>query len=363
MQTSKSDSEFMRHALLLADAVKGTTFPNPAVGAVIVKNGKIVGQGGTARCGGPHAEIRALRQAGDAARGAVLYVTLEPCCHQGRTPPCTDAIIRAGIKEVVAAAKDPNPLVNGKGLRALGRAGIRTRCGVCKDAACRLNEDFFWSVRHRSAWVSLKLALTWDGFIADERGDSRWITNEQARALAHDLRRRHAGIAIGRCTLIKDDPALTVRHVKGASPVRFVLTSHASLPRTGRLFSAADGVRSVIVVAGGAKPEKRRLGATERWYTGSADPVRSAKSFLRMAWDDGITSVLFEGGARTASILLENGLVNRLYLFYGNRILGDGLPGIRFVRGLPIAKPLALDAAEITVCGDNIMATGLVKRI
>jgi len=353
----------MQRALAIADAAKGTTFPNPAVGAVIVKNGEIVGQGGTARCGGPHAEIRALRRAGDAARGAILYVTLEPCCHQGRTPPCTDAIIDAGIKEVVSAVKDPNPLVGGKGLHALARAGIQTRCGVCKEAAQRLNEDFFWSIKRHRAWVSLKLALTWDGRIADSHGDSRWITNEQARALAHDCRRCHAGIAIGRRTLVKDDPKLTVRHVKGTSPVRFVLTSRAALPRAGRLFAADDGVRSIVVIAGGKKPEKRRFGAAERWDTGSADPVQSVKSFLRMAYDDGIPSVLFEGGARTASILLENGLVNRLYLFYGNRILGDGLSGIQFVRGLPIAKPLTLGAAEITVCGDNVMVTGIVKRI
>jgi diaminohydroxyphosphoribosylaminopyrimidine deaminase/5-amino-6-(5-phosphoribosylamino)uracil reductase len=178
---SRSDAAFMSRALELSWLVKGKTFPNPAVGAVIVSHSKIIGEGATQECGGPHAERVALEKAGAGAKGATLYVTLEPCCHVGRTPPCTDAIIAAGIKRVVAAIGDPNPRVNGKGRRQLKAAGIAVETGLLKNEAEAVNEDFFWAITKRRAWITLKLACTLDGRIADERGDSRWITNAAAR--------------------------------------------------------------------------------------------------------------------------------------------------------------------------------------
>ena len=354
---------FMRRALALADAAKGTTFPNPSVGAVIVKRGAIVGQGATDPCGGPHAEINALRQAGPAARGSTIYITLEPCCHYGRTPPCTDALIKAGIRKAYVAISDANPLVAGKGIRQLNRAGITVDTGLCEQEARRLNEDFFFAIKRRTPWISLKLAMTLDGRIADHSGDSRWITSREARTLVHDLRRRHAGIAIGRATFDKDDPLLTVRHVAGPSPVRFILTSQDDIPARSAIARSAGRVRSVLVVASKRRPGRQVIGSgLEIWRTGAHDRLVSFRRFLKMAFKEGITSIMVEGGAQTASLLLEHGLVNRLYLFYGNSIIGSGLSGMNFSKRLSIARAMSLKNFEIKPIGSNVMVSGLLRE-
>jgi diaminohydroxyphosphoribosylaminopyrimidine deaminase/5-amino-6-(5-phosphoribosylamino)uracil reductase len=208
---SVPDTNFMSEAIALAWSVKGKTFPNPAVGAIVVHRSGIVGTGTTQPWGGAHAERVALNQAGPLARGATLYVTLEPCCHQGRTPPCIDAVIEAGIGRVVVGVGDPNPLVNGKGIARLRTAGIAVDAFLLREEAEAVNEDFFWAITRRRSWITLKLALTLDGRIADSQGFSKWITDSPARAFAHELRRRHAAIAVGRTTLERDDPRLTVR--------------------------------------------------------------------------------------------------------------------------------------------------------
>ena len=196
---SESDRTFMARAIEIAWNAKGKTFPNPAVGAVVVSENTTVGMSATQPCGGPHAERVALARAGGRARGATLYVTLEPCCHQGKTPPCTDAVIAAGIRRVVAAVVDPNPLVNKKGLARLRSAGIQVATGLLREEAALVNEDFFWAITKHQAWITLKLACTLDGRIADEQGESKWITGTQARRFAHELRRRHAAIAARIC--------------------------------------------------------------------------------------------------------------------------------------------------------------------
>ncbi len=358
---SGEDVRFMSVALSQANRVKGTTFPNPAVGAVVVKNGKITGKGATSPCGGPHAEINALTDAGRRSRGATLYVTLEPCCHVGRTAPCTGAIIRAKVARVVAAVEDANPLVNGKGFRLLRQHGIDVQTGVLCREATRLNEDFFFWVTHRRPWVSVKLGMTLDGRIADFEGDSQWITSLDSRDYAHELRRTHAAIGIGRTTLEKDNPRLTVRHGRKGNPPRFVFSSTASAPPASYFVrNAGRASRSILVVHDGKPCSKRTLPTgLEIWRTGTRDANKSLHVFLRMAYEEEIPSILIEGGGKLASSFVEAGLANRLYLFYGNKILGGGLPGLSFASQARLAKCIKLDNAETARFGRDIMVTGI----
>jgi diaminohydroxyphosphoribosylaminopyrimidine deaminase / 5-amino-6-(5-phosphoribosylamino)uracil reductase len=359
----------MSLAMQLAENAKGSTFPNPAVGAVIVKNGRVIGKGATSFCGGPHAEINALSDLNGAAQGAALYVTLEPCCHYGRTSPCTSAIISAGIQEVYVSLKDPNPLVNGKGNRVLRQSGVRVSIGLLSKEAHRVNEDFFhWIVKKRP-WVSVKLAMTLDGRIADFRGDSQWITSPDSRQFDHCLRARHAGIAVGRTTLEKDNPKLTVRFIRGKNPVRFVFSSKEKLPTESYFVKYArpsrrrsdSGIRSVLVVSGGARSKQTRPDGVEVWHTGTTNKNKSLYRFLDMACKDGCSSILVEGGSSLASGFIENRLVNRLYLFYGNRIFGDGISGIRFSRGLGVRHCICLDEQEVLRFGPDVLISGIPR--
>jgi diaminohydroxyphosphoribosylaminopyrimidine deaminase/5-amino-6-(5-phosphoribosylamino)uracil reductase len=358
---SEKDMHFMSFALELAEQKKGSTFPNPSVGAVIVKNGEIVGKGATSYYGGPHAEINALADAKDKAVGATLYVTLEPCCHYGKTSPCTDAIISAGIKRVFVSIKDPNKLVFGKGIHRLRNNGIEVFTGLCKEKALRINEDFFFWITRKLPWVSVKLAMTLDGRIADTNGVSKWITSAQARKYAHSLRARHAAIGIGSTTLEKDDPRLTVRYGKGGNPARFVFSSKDFLP-TGSYFVATAGKpsRSVWVAAGAGVRSKQALSnGVEIWRTVTKDKNKSLHSFLQMAYEEGVSSLLIEGGSRLASAFVENRLVNRLYLFYGNKIIGNGLSGLKFSHGLPLNECLVLRKMELVRFAQDFVVTGL----
>jgi diaminohydroxyphosphoribosylaminopyrimidine deaminase / 5-amino-6-(5-phosphoribosylamino)uracil reductase len=361
---NERDLHFMSLAINLAQEAKGTTFPNPAVGAVVVKNGDIAGKGATSYCGGPHAEKNALDAAKAHARGATLYVTLEPCCHFGKTSPCTRAIIEAGIRRVHVSIKDPNPLVQGKGIRTLRKHGIEVITGCREDEAERINEDFFFWITKRRPWVSVKLAMTLDGRIADASGASQWITSKEARNYGHYLRARHAAIGVGRATLEKDDPKLTVRHGKGPNPVRFVFSSKAVVPSGSYFVASAKKVsRSILVVCDGASSSQEKLAnGMEIWRTGTTDRNESLHSFLQMAGNEGLSSVLIEGGGALASSFIENRLVNRLYLFYGNKILGGGLPGLAFSRSLALDKSITLDHLETMSLGKDFMVTGLLAR-
>ena len=360
MKFTEKDKSFMSIALKLAEKAKGTTFPNPAVGAVIVKDGTIVGKGATASGGVPHAEKIALDSAGNKAFNATMYVTLEPCDHFGKSPPCTNAIIAAGIKTVIVAVPDRNPLVSGRGIRRMKRNGIRVRAGLMQEQAYSLNEDFFWAVTMKTPWITLKLALTLDGRIADAHGDSQWITSPASRSFVHDVRRRHAAIAVGGATLRKDDPKLTVRHVNGPDPVRIVFSSNHRLPAASYFIRNADRARSIIVVAAGTNPNIGKCkNGVEVWHTGSRDPEKSLLSFLRMAYAEGITSILVEGGQKMASMFLEHRYVNRLYLFFGNKILGGGREAFSFKHVRALKKAIVLDRFETKVLNGDIMVTGI----
>jgi len=344
----------------MARKSKGQTHPNPAVGAVVVKNGMVISKGRTAPAGGPHAEVCALKKAGSRARGATLYVTLEPCCHFGKTPPCTDAIIASGITVVYVACRDPFEKVRGKGIRILRKNGLTVHVGLLRDQAKRINEDFFWAVQKQRSWVTLKLALTLDGKIADSKKKSKWITSAPARKTVHLLRRYSSAIAVGKGTLVLDNPELTVRHVSGPSPARVVFTSNLNIPHTSKFTSMASEVRSIIVYAGGCKNKKYVIhNQIEVWETGARSYKSCIERFLTMAYKDGLIHVFVEGGSVVASTFLQNNLVNKLYLFYGNKIIGNGLDALSFSTKSNINNCLSLRKMECTTLGDNIIVSGI----
>ena len=288
-----------------------------------------------------------------------LYVTLEPCCHHGKTPPCTDAIIAAGIKRVIVSVIDPNPLVAGKGIEVLRKSGIQVDVGLLSRESVLVNEDFFWSITQKKAFITLKLALTLDGRIADVSGNSKWITGEQSRKIVHELRRKHAAVAVGRSTLEADDPMLNVRHRKGFSPARIIFSSNKNIPPESYFFRNAHEAKSIVVMGGGSSKDIQVNSGIEFWQTGENDPRSSLNVFLEMAFQQNLTSILVEGGQKLASQFLEFGLVNRIYLFYGNKLFGNGKDGISFTGGLPVNGCISLKDAQFKSVGADFLVSGI----
>jgi diaminohydroxyphosphoribosylaminopyrimidine deaminase/5-amino-6-(5-phosphoribosylamino)uracil reductase len=314
----------MRHALALAARGLGETNPNPVVGCVIVKAGRVVGQAWHRRAGGPHAEILALRAAGRRARGATLYLTLEPCAHQGRTPPCAPRVAAAGLRRVVIALRDPNPLVNGRGLAVLRRAGCATTLGVLGDAARRLNERFLIAVSRRRPFVLLKAALSLDGRIATSSGESKWITSPAQRQAARRLRQLHDAVLVGIGTVLADDPLLLPARRLRRPFQRIVLDSRLRLPLGCRLVrSAQQG--PVLVLCTRARPVRRRAlearGVTViecRAGSRGVDPGAA----LAVLWKRGVTSVMVEGGSEVLGSFLAARCFDQVALFRGRLLLG-----------------------------------------
>jgi diaminohydroxyphosphoribosylaminopyrimidine deaminase / 5-amino-6-(5-phosphoribosylamino)uracil reductase len=328
------DPAHMVAALALAQRGLGQVWPNPAVGCVIAepgdRGGRVLGRGFTQMGGRPHAETKALAQAGAAAKGAVAYVTLEPCAHHGQTPPCAEALAHAGVARVVAAMIDPDPRVAGRGLACLEAAGIGTEVGLMAEAAARLNQGFVLRVAEGRPLVTLKLAMSLDGRIAMADGESKWITGEAARLRGHLLRARSDAIMIGAETARADDPELTCRlpGFAGKQPVAIVLDSHLRLDPTSRLANGARE-RPVWVVTGPAAAIERRRALEERGVevlevglgaAGRPDVAAALDALARR----GLTRILCEGGARLAASLLEARLVDRLALFRGGQVIGSG---------------------------------------
>lgn len=339
--SAAQDVAQMRAALALAARGLGNTWPNPAVGCVIVKEGVVVGRGWTAPGGRPHAETEALRRAGAAARGATAYVTLEPCCHWGRTPPCADALIAAGVARVVVAMQDPDPRVDGAGLRRLREAGIAVASGMLEAEARALNAGFLKRLASGLPLLTLKLATTLDGRIATRAGESQWITGPAARRAAHALRGRHDAVLVGSGTALADDPDLTCR-LPGFAPVptvRVVADARLRLAPSARLFRNPAPVW--IATRPGHDEARlaplRQAGAAilEVPAAGAGEGLDAA-ALLRALAAQGLTRVLSEGGAGLAAALLRAGLVDRLAWFHAPAILGgDGRPA---AEALPLAR-------------------------
>jgi diaminohydroxyphosphoribosylaminopyrimidine deaminase/5-amino-6-(5-phosphoribosylamino)uracil reductase len=317
-----------------AELALGRTAPNPPVGCVIVKRGRVVGRGHHRRAGQPHAEIEALRDAGAAARGADMYVTLEPCCHLGRTGPCTTAIIGARVARVVVGSRDPNPAVSGKGMRALERAGIRIESGVLSDRCDDLIRGFREWVLRKRPWVELKLAASLDGRIAAEGGASKWLSSPESRALVQRMRARSNAILVGAGTVLADDPRLTCRLPKAPQPTRVILDRRLRTPPGARVVTGAG--RCLVVCAKGA-PRARRL-ELER----AGAEVLELRSRGAAAWKEllrelaarDVLELLVEGGSAIATSAIEGGVVNGLTIFYTPRLIGSG--------GVPLVGPLGV---------------------
>jgi len=324
------DERFLGMALRLASRGAGRTSPNPMVGAVVVSRGRVVGRGYHSRAGAPHAEVVALRQAGARARGATVYVNLEPCCHFGRTPPCVDAIIAAGVKDVVASMKDPDRRVNGAGIRRLRAAGIGVRVGGLRRESSRMNERFLRFARSGRPFVTLKAGMSLDGRIATRGGESRWITSARSRGLAHELRRQHDAVLVGVNTVLADDPGLTARRATGqnrtvAQPARVVLDARLRTPPRARLLRDAGGGPVVLVTLRGA-PARRRERLEKAGALVLEVPGRNGRIDLRRALRElgrrCISSVLIEGGSEVLGCAIDTGIGDRLVLFVAGRLLG-----------------------------------------
>lgn len=322
----------MRAALGLARRGLGNVWPNPAVGCVIVKDGRVVGRGWTQPGGRPHAETEALAMAGEAARGATAYVTLEPCSHHGKTPPCAEALVNAGIARVVAAIEDTDPRVSGQGLALLRQAGIEVAVGLCAEDARELNAGFFMKQREGRPLVTLKLATSLDGRIATHSGESKWITGDAARQAAHLLRAENDVIMVGSGTVLADDPELTCRlpGLEDRSPVRVVVDGRLRLPLTSQLVTTANDVPTWILTLEGNDAERvaafQECGVDVVELPEGADRTVDPVAALAALAESGVTRVLVEGGAHLAASLLRAGLIDRLVWFRAARLIGgDGL--------------------------------------
>ena len=332
-----SDAGFMALALEQARKGEGRTHPNPAVGAVVVKGGRVVGRGFHEKAGAPHAEVMALREAGRRARGATLYSSLEPCNHHGRTPPCVDAVLSAGIRRVVVGSFDPNPLVSGRGLRRLRRAGVEVVTRVLQEEADGLNGPFFKFMRTGLPWVTLKAAITADGKLATANGDSKWITGAPARLQVHQLRDRVDAVLVGAGTVDADDPQLTARIPGGRNPLRVVLDSSLRLPPARRVF-APDALTVVATAAKEGTARAKRLHAVgvDTWHLPEGEGGVALEPLLRKLAAAGQLHLLVEGGAEVYTSFLRAGLVDEVQLYVAPRLLGT--PGMGWVGELGVGR-------------------------
>jgi diaminohydroxyphosphoribosylaminopyrimidine deaminase/5-amino-6-(5-phosphoribosylamino)uracil reductase len=358
MKNVSEDAQWMDEALRLARKGMGWTNPNPMVGAVIVKNGRVIARGFHHRAGGAHAEIEALRSAKADVRGATLYVNLEPCSHEGRTPPCVGAIIRAGIKRVVCSTRDRNPLVRGRGIAQLRRAGVEVVVSVRAAEARALNEAFFTFHEQGRPFVALKFAASLDGKLATRTGDSKWITNERAREAASGLRGRYQAVAVGVGTILRDDPHLGVRDGKKKDPLRIVLDPDLRIPPRARVLR--DGNVLVVARSGASRSKKMQLekrGASVVLLKGKTISFSDLFSELRKRE---IISVLVEGGGETIGRFLDYGVADRVYAFYAPIVVGGrDAVGIAGTGAATIADAMRLKDISMRRFGDNVLLSGL----
>lgn len=365
-KTARDDAAWMRLCLEAALRGRGRVSPNPLVGAAVVKKGRLLALGHHACYGGRHAETVALRQAGRRARGATLYVTLEPCAHQGKTPPCVDEILGAGVARVVAAMRDPHPLVSGRGFRALRAAGLEVTVGVLRSEARDVNEAYLVTLTRGRPLVTLKAGMSLDGRIATARGLSRWLTSDRSRRRAHRMRAEHDAILVGGTTARRDRPLLTVRGsgLKGYRPLRVVLDSDLSLPAGSPILTARGGGPVIIYACRGGPRRRRRLesAGAEVVSVGRSRRGVSIPGVLAHLAGRGIHSLLVEGGGEVAWSFLEAGAVDRVALFVAPILLG-GRKSVPVVGGPGAASPaeaIPLEAMSVERIGEDLLVRGRV---
>ena len=364
------DLEAMRAALALARRGLGTVWPNPAVGCVIVNDGRVVGRGWTQPGGRPHGETEALRRAGEAARGAVANVSLEPCCHWGQTPPCVDALIAAGVRRVVVALEDPDPRVAGEGLRRLRAAGLEVEVGLCAEEAAEVNAGFLSRLRLGRPLVTFKLATSLDGRIAIANGESQWITGPPARERAHALRASHDAIMVGTGTVVADDPQLTCRlpGLGHRSPVRVVIDRHLRIPPASQIIADARRVPTWVLTFRSADPRRRATFLANHVTLIDVDDDGEGQIDLAAALEAlgerGITRLLVEGGARLAAAFLRAGLIDRLVWVHAPLVIGgEGIPAIAGFDLAALADAPAFERLSTQTIGDDVLTTFRVRPI
>ena len=392
------EEKYMRRAIGLAKNGVGRVDPNPLVGAVIVKDGEVTGEGYHARYGELHAERNAFASLNNKedAKGATIYVTLEPCCHHGKTPPCTEAIIEHGIAKVVIGSRDPNPKVAGGGVKALREAGIEVVEDFLKEECDRLNPVFFHYIMNKTPYVVMKYAMTADGKIATVSGDSQWITNEDSRARVQEMRNRYAGIMCGIGTVIADDPMLNCRIEGGRSPVRIVCDTSLRIPLESKIVKSAGEYRTIVACGEGADVEKEKAlvkEGVEVWRmsphpstssgtghegagtghggTGTGEPVAEPveapavdlSSLMKRLGVEGIASVMIEGGGVLNESALKAGIVNEINVFVGAKIFGgkDALTPLSGEGVKAVSESFCLELAEVEVFGDDVLMRYRVK--
>ena len=360
-----TDRDYMRRALRLAEKARGRTAPNPMVGAVVVSGGEIVGEGWHHRAGEPHAEVLAFRAAGDAARGGTLYVTLEPCCHYGRTPPCTEAVLASGVRRAVIAMADPFPRVSGGGLKILREARLEVECGLLEPEARELNRAYLKAVQSGLPWVTLKMAVSLDGRIATRTGDSRWITGEAARRYVHGLRDGNDAVLTGIGTVRADDPELTARLPRARNPLRVVVDARGELPTESKLVRTACETSTLLITGPDAATEALEALGVQVVRVPLAGSRVELDAALRALVGRGVHSVLVEAGAELAGALLDARLVDEVAWFIAPKLIG-GREAPAAVAGLGVermAEALELHSVRTRRFGPDLGIFGYVTRM
>jgi len=361
----KDDERWMKRVLRLAEKGRGKTSPNPMVGAILVKEGEVAGEGYHAKAGEAHAEIIALQQAREEGKGAVLYLNLEPCMHYGKTPPCTPQVIESGVKRVVIGMEDPNPLVKGKGIEMLKKAGLDVEVGILEKECQRLNEAFCKYILEKEPFVILKVAATLDGKLATRNGDSKWISGEASRRFVHKLRDQVDGVLVGIGTILKDDPQLTARIKGGRNPCRIVLDSRLKIPEEAKVIgtSPSKAIIATTEFAPKDKIEKLEKRGVQILILDSQEGKINLKSCLSKLGEIGMMSLLVEGGSQINGSFLDEGLIDKLLLFLSPKVIGDhqalGIFGGRGVSSLDEA--VALKGMKIRRVGEDILLEGYLE--
>jgi diaminohydroxyphosphoribosylaminopyrimidine deaminase / 5-amino-6-(5-phosphoribosylamino)uracil reductase len=364
MTQQSRDEKYMRMALRLAEKAKGRTSPNPMVGAVVVKGGKVVSRGFHRKAGEPHAEAMALTKAGKAAHGATLYVTLEPCSHSGkRTPPCTPLVIQSGVKRIVVAMIDPNPRVSGNGIQSLQKAGIDVVTGVLEAEARKMNEAFIKHITTGMPFVLLKIAQTLDGKIATASGESKWITGEKAREAGRRLRDVHDAILVGINTVLTDDPALTTRIPEGRDPIRVIVDSRLRIPLHARVLTQQSSTKTIIATLASApqnKMKRLRNAGAEVLAVKSAQGRVDLRDLMRKLGKMGIMSVLIEGGAEINASALKSGIVDKAVIFIAPLLMTgkDSLCSIGGASPRQLGHAVKLTNVTSRFVGQDLMIIG-----
>jgi len=356
------DERWMRRVLRLAEKGRGRTSPNPMVGAVLVKRGRVVGEGFHARAGEPHAEIVAIEEAGEKAQGATLYLNLEPCTHYGKTPPCAPAVIEAGVRRVIIGMEDPNPLVKGRGVARLKRAGLDVSVGILEKECRRLNEAFCKFIVKHEPFIILKVAATLDGKLATRNGDSKWITSEISRRFVHRLRDKVDGVVVGIGTVLKDDPMLTARIRGGRNPYRIVLDSRMRIPENAKVIDLSP---SRAIVATTEMASRDRIEQLEKkgirvLICDSKSGRVDLKSLLLKLREMGMMSLLVEGGSEINGAFFDQGLIDKIFFFLSPKLIGDPLaPGIFGGVGVASLKEaIPLRDVKVKKIGKDILVEG-----